>query len=142
MDEMRQIDVVGAVIVDQDQGFLCAQRGKNMSQSGFWEFPGGKVEPGENPEQALVREIQEELGCLIRVHDLLVDTIYTYPHALVHLMTYRASVVSGTPMAKEHEQLKWVKRGDLAKLQWAPADLATVNYLTQEEAKKSITIQG
>jgi 8-oxo-dGTP diphosphatase len=123
---MKIIDVVGAVIMNDKKEVLCALRSQRMSMPGFWEFPGGKVEPGEDPKAALIREIQEELGCLIEVGDFITDEPYGYPKVTIRLLTYYASIVHGKPKANEHEKLIWLPKEELRTLQWAPADLPTI----------------
>jgi len=126
---MKKVDVVGAVITNEKGEILCAKRSQQMSLPGMWEFPGGKMEPGETPEESLAREIREELGCEIQVGALISDDVYEYPTVAVRLITYYAKVISGTPVAKEHERLEWVSEADLMKLEWAPADVPTVKKL-------------
>lgn len=128
---MRQIDVVGAVIQNDAGEILCAQRSQQMSHPLHWEFPGGKIEPGERPEEALVREIQEELGCAITVGDLVADVTHPYPAVTVRLRTYWSRLMAGSPVAREHAQLRWLPPNQLGPLTWAPADLPTVARLTQ-----------
>lgn len=126
---MKHVDVVGAVIRNDTGETLCALRSPSMSMAGLWEFPGGKIEPHETPAESLQREIREELGCEIAVGGLIADVTHRYPTVVVHLMTYAATVVAGVPIAKEHAELRWVACADLAGLQWAPADIPTVNRL-------------
>jgi len=118
---VARVDVVGAVVV-ADGRILAARRGPAMSLPGRWEFPGGKIEPGESPQQALRRELVEELGCTVEVGDLV--TVSTYDH--VTLTTYYCQLVEGMPQATEHDELRWVAPAALAALDWAPADLDTV----------------
>jgi len=125
----RVIHVVGAAICNKQGDVLCALRGPNMSLPNVWEFPGGKVEEGEDPEAALVREIHEELGCTISIVKLLADVFYEYEHAIVHLRTYEARLIDGEPQAREHAELRWVPLSQLRALGWAPADLPTVEAL-------------
>lgn len=127
---MKQIDVVGAVIANDQGEILCAQRATG-SLAGLWEFPGGKIEPGESPAESLQREIQEELGCLIAVGDLVADVTHPYPHLTIRLLTYHARLLGGTPTATEHAQLAWVPVAELRRLEWAPADIPTVDRLLE-----------
>ncbi len=129
---MKQVEVVGAVIVNEQQEILCALRSQAMSQGGMWEFPGGKVEPGENHAQTLIREIHEELGCEITVLDFVTDCLFEYPRVRVHLHTYYARIVSGEPSPNEHERLEWVSPKKLNSLSFAPADIPTVNQLLRD----------
>ncbi|MDQ7992502.1 MAG: (deoxy)nucleoside triphosphate pyrophosphohydrolase [Propionicimonas sp.] len=119
--------VVGAVIV-RDGRVLCALRGTG-ALAGLWEFPGGKVEDGEQPRTALVREIEEELGCRIVVGAELTTAAHDYPFGTVVMTTYRCRLASGEPVASEHEELRWLAPSDLAGLEWAPVDLPTVGLL-------------
>jgi len=121
----QHIEVVGAVIV-YDDAVLVAQRGPTMSQAGLWEFPGGKVEAGETPELALVREIREELLCGVEVGDFVESTSHAYEFGTVRLTTYFARIVSGRPTPTEHAALLWVPVDELRELAWAPADVPAV----------------
>ncbi|MGD8189827.1 (deoxy)nucleoside triphosphate pyrophosphohydrolase [Brevibacillus ginsengisoli] len=130
---MKQVDVVGAVIVNEEHKILAALRSKQMSLPGMWEFPGGKIEKGEMPQDSLIREIREELECDIEVGELVSDSVYEYPTVKVRLITYFAKVVGGVPQASEHEELRWITRDELNSLQWAPADLPTIDELRREK---------
>ena len=123
------IEVVGAVIRDEHGRFLCALRSGTMSMSGMWEFPGGKIEPGEHPEASLRREIREELSCDVDVFEMVADTLHEYPSVTVRLRTFFARVTSGVPTPDEHAELRWLHRGELRALRWAPADIPAVDRL-------------
>jgi 8-oxo-dGTP diphosphatase len=123
------LDVVGAVIRNGTGAVLCALRGPQMSLPGLWEFPGGKLGPGETPEEALIREIAEELGCAIAVDGLLVDHLQEGADVVVRLRTYAARLLTGAPAATEHAELRWLAPTDMPSLAWAPADLPTVARL-------------
>jgi 8-oxo-dGTP diphosphatase len=127
-----EIHVVGAVILDGDRIF-CTQRGSG-SLAGYWEFPGGKIEAGEAPEEALAREILEELDCKIAVADLITRATYEYDFAVVTLTTYRCRLLSGAPKLSEHSDAKWLLPSELASVRWAPADIPTVSMLQSSPA--------
>jgi len=122
------LNVVGAVIV-RDGLVLCARRGPGGAAGGMWEFPGGKLETGESAEQALVREIAEELGCTIQVGEHVTTTVHAYPEIVISLATYRCGLVDGTPHPTEHTELRWLAPADLAELDWAPADVPAMRIL-------------
>lgn len=126
---MKKVRVVGAVIENDNEEILCALRSPTMSLPNLWEFPGGKIEEGETPETALVREIKEELGCKIEVYELLEDIVHEYPKVTVNLLTYKAKIIDGYPKAKEHAKLEWTSKEDLRSLEWAPADIPTIDNL-------------
>lgn len=129
---MKQVEVVGAVIMNQQQEILCALRAENMSLAGLWEFPGGKVEVGETHQETLIREIREELGCEITVGAFVTECLHEYPNVIVHLHTYYALISDGTPIPQEHECLEWIPKNGLRELYWAPADIPTVDKLAQD----------
>lgn len=130
MSAKRRITVVAAVIVEEGR-ILAAQRSPKMSLPGMWEFPGGKIEPGESPTGALERELAEELGCRVEVGDHVETTEHEYDFGVVTLMSFYCKVVDGAPHAKEHAELRWVAAGQLGELEWAPADLPAVDRVIQ-----------
>lgn len=123
---MAEIQVVGAVIVKNGK-ILCAQRGRNQSLPLKWEFPGGKIEKGESPEEALQREINEEMKCKVRIGEKIESTVYQYDFGVVHLTTFYCELMEGSPMLTEHESIKWLPVHELYSLDWAPADLPTID---------------
>lgn len=129
----KQILVVGAVIV-RDGLILCAQRGPEGSLPGFWEFPGGKVESGESKPEALRREISEELDCGISVGNEITTTVHDYEFGTVHLTTFYCQLEDGEPSISEHSEMQWLKPSHLASLEWAPADIPTINIISTELA--------
>lgn len=132
---MKRVEVVGAVILNDFNQVLCALRSKDMSLSGMWEFPGGKVETGESHQQTLTREIREELSCEVSAGDFITECLYEYPSITVHLHTYYARLKAGTPIPQEHARLEWVRYTDLEELNWAPADLPTVKKVIADFSK-------
>lgn len=133
---MKTIDVVGAVITNEKGKILCALRSQNMSMPGMWEFPGGKIEAGETPQQALQRELNEELDIEIEVGELVEEVVHPYPTIEVHLLTYYGNITKGTPIAKEHEKIEWLSLEELTVLNWAPADCPTVLKLQGRKNNK------
>lgn len=129
MAPMKTLDVAGAVILNAQGEILCALRGPGMSMPGFWEFPGGKLEAGEAPRACLRREIQEELGCDVEVGALIAEVEHAYPTVVVRLSTYYARLTAGEPQAHEHAELRWLPLSRLRELEWAPADLPTIEAL-------------
>lgn len=125
----KVIEVVGAVIENDNQEILCALRSAEMNLAGYWEFPGGKMQEGESLTDALIREIREELDCEITAHERITTTEHRNELRTIRLHTYRAKIVSGMPTAIEHAELRWLPRSRIASLNWAPADLPTVEIL-------------
>ncbi|GAA0179059.1 (deoxy)nucleoside triphosphate pyrophosphohydrolase [Clostridium sediminicola] len=128
----KTIKVVGAIIENDNNEILCALRSPEMSLPNMWEFPGGKVEKDEELGQAIVREIDEELGCIIESGEVFYDTTYEYDKIIVNLITLKCRIKSGEPVASEHSKLIWLKRENLESLKWAPADISTVDKLVNE----------
>lgn len=127
----KQIDVVGAVIV-RDGLILCAQRGSGGKLPGLWEFPGGKIEPGETAPEALKREIIEELRCQVSVGQEITSTTHEYDFGVVVLTTFHCEIVGGEPQPSEHDALAWLLPGDLHAVEWAPADIPAVELIRQK----------
>lgn len=132
------IRVVGAVIV-RDGHVLCARRGPGQSAAGLWEFPGGKVEPGESDSEALRREVREELCCEVQVGDFITSTRHRTPSGGVELTTYFCTVVAGEPAATEHECLLWLDPLRLQELDWAPADVPTMQSVVALHAAGGVS---
>lgn len=130
---VKQIDVVGAVIL-RDSHVLCAQRGLVGALPGLWEFPGGKIEPGETPRMALEREIVEELNCRVLVGEQVASTTFEYHFGVVTLTTFYCELVEGTPVLTEHQAVVWLEPSALHTLDWAPADLPAVEAIQREFA--------
>lgn len=123
----KTVEVVAAVIRNGCRIF-CTQRGYGEFKD-FWEFPGGKIEPGETAEQALRREIREELDTDVEVGPLLSTIQYDYPHFHLILHCFVCRVVRGALVLKEHEAAKWVDKDEVGKLRWLPADLQLIPTL-------------
>ena len=124
---MKTIEVVAAII-EKDGKIFATQRGYGDFKDG-WEFPGGKIEPGETPEQALVREIQEELEADIKVGDLVTTVEYDYPQFHLTMHCYMCELLSENLVLTEHEAAKWLSKDQLDEVDWLPADIEVVNSL-------------
>jgi 8-oxo-dGTP diphosphatase len=133
----KQIVVVGAVLVRESR-ILCARRAPNATLGGLWEFPGGKVELSETPEEALMREIVEELGCIIDVGPKITTTTHVYDFGSVHLTTYYCAITRGDPTPNEHAELTWAAPQQLSTLEWAPADVPTVQIIQVDHQDERI----
>lgn len=131
----KRIDVVGAIFV-RDGKVLAARRSSDMALPGLWEFPGGKIEPGETAKEALLREITEELQCDIEVGDYLTTTEYEYPFGIVSLSTYFAKLKGEDPVLTEHSEIRWLAPSELFDVEWAPADIPAIELLANRLAVK------
>jgi 8-oxo-dGTP diphosphatase len=127
----KQLLVVAALI-EQEGRVLVARRRADQAQPLAWEFPGGKIEPGESPSQALVREIQEELACSIEVGGVVDVVFFAYDTFDLIMPVYRATIRAGVPVARQVAAVAWVTRAELATLAFAPADLPLARRLAGE----------
>lgn len=127
MSEM--INVVAAVIKNEEGKILIAQRNLKKSQGGLWEFPGGKIEVGESREAAIIREIKEELAIDIDVVGYVGERLFNYPDKDVNLIALDCVIVGGDIRLLEHEDAKWVGLNELERFEFAPADMFIVERL-------------
>ena len=127
---MKSINVVAAVIIrsspDGSRQVFATQRGYG-DWKGWWEFPGGKIEPGESPRAALEREIREELATQVRVGEQLGTVAYDYPAFHLSMQCFACEIVSGKLELLEHESAAWLTAGTLRSVQWLPADIAILD---------------
>ena len=125
----RIVEVVGAIIKNGDR-YLVGQRAANKSQGGLWEFMGGKIEPGETPEQALARECREELDLEIENEHIIDSVVHEYPEKTIRLTLIECTPkVGSTPRALEHQQIRWVTPREMDALDFAPADNECLNMI-------------
>ncbi len=124
---MKRIEVVAAIIRKEEKIF-ATQRGYGEWKD-WWEFPGGKMEPGETPEEALKREIREELSTEIRVDELLCTVEYDYPKFALTLHCYLCSLVTEALHLNEHEAARWLANDELDSVKWLPADLEVIEKI-------------
>ena len=114
-------DVVAALIWDQDKFMIC-QRPAHKARGLLWEFVGGKTEPGESMEDALIRECQEELDITVAVGDIFTQVIHEYPDIHIRLTLFNCTIAEGTPKLLEHHDLKWITPAQIPLFDFCPAD--------------------
>lgn len=124
---MKHIEVVAAVIC-KDGEIFATQRGYGEFE-GMWEFPGGKIEPGEGREVALIREIQEELGVNVEVGELICTTEYDYPSFHLTMHCFLCGIASGEIELREHKSARWLTKETLNEVEWLPADLEVIEKI-------------
>ena len=125
------IEVVAALIWEGDKFMIC-QRPAHKARALLWEFVGGKVEPGETKEQALIRECQEELDITLDVGKVFMDVTHKYPDITVHLTVFNATIVEGIPQKLEHNDIKWIAPSEITNYEFCPADVEILNRLLSE----------
>lgn len=123
------INVVAAIITNEKGQILIAQRNLRKSQGGLWEFPGGKIEPNEIQEQAIIREIKEELNMDIKCESYFDEQIHKYPDKTIKLIALNCTMINNNYQLNEHEAIAWVYPYELEKYKFAPADLPIVRKL-------------
>ncbi len=123
-------EVVAALIWDGDR-FMACQRPAHKARGLFWEFVGGKVEPGETKEEALIRECREELAVTLSVGDVFMDVVHEYPDLTVHLTLFHASIQEGVPQKLEHNDIRWLTIAEIDGYDFCPADQEILEKLKQ-----------
>lgn len=131
----KQIDVVAAII-EKDHKVFAARRKSGMHLAGYWEFPGGKIEPGETPEQCLFRELQEELCITGSIGRYIGESLYDYGSKIVRLMAYQVEHIEGEFLLIDHDEMCWLAIDELINLNWAPADVPLVELYSTWSANK------
>ena len=126
------IDVVAAIIKNENNQLLIAQRNLKKSQGGLWEFPGGKIEKDETMEQAIIREIKEELDMNIKYDSYYDEIIYKYPDKTIILIALKCTMVQDKYNVLEHENIKWININELDNHNFAPADKYFVERIKKE----------
>ena len=124
---MKTLNVVAAII-KKDNKILATKRGYGEFIN-MWEFPGGKIEANETKEEALIREIKEELDCTIKPTKFALNLEYQYPTFYLKMSCYEATITEGTPKLLEHNDARWLAKDELDDVNWIPADIEAVNYL-------------
>ncbi len=140
---MSEITVVAAIWQDVDGRFFLAQRAANKSQGGLWEFPGGKVEAGEEETEALARELLEEFAVIAIIGDFYMETLYSYSEdKIIKLRAYHIHQVQGKPVLNEHQDLIWARPEEILALDLSPADIPITEALMKDEIIKSIKFRS
>lgn len=123
-------EVVAALIWDKDKFMIC-QRPTHKARGLLWEFVGGKVEPGETKEQALIRECQEELAVTLSIGDVFMDVVHEYPDLTLHLTLFNAAILEGIPKKLKHNDIKWITPSEISNYEFCPADVEILKKITE-----------
>ena len=123
-------EVVAALIWDGNKFMIC-QRPAHKARGLLWEFVGGKVEPGETKEQALIRECQEELAVTLSVGDAFMDVVHEYSDIIVHLTLFNVTIAEGVPQKLEHNDIKWIAPSEIPNYDFCPADEEILKKITE-----------
>ena len=124
-------EVVAALIWDENRFMIC-QRPAHKARGSLGEFVGGKVEPGESKEEALVRECREELGVTVDVGEIFMEVTHQYPDITVHLTLFSASIREGVPQKLEHQDIRWITAEEIGKFSFCPADTEILEKLKKQ----------
>ncbi len=123
------IDVSAAILENKSGQVLIAKRKQGKKLAGYWEFPGGKVEEGESPEESLVRELKEEMNLDIEVHDFVGESIYRYAEGTIRLIAFKGRIIGGEIKLTDHDEYAWKHLHELSTVKLAPADIPLLNFL-------------
>ena len=131
MTENRTITEVVAALIWENDRFLICQRPAHKARGLLWEFVGGKVDPGESKQQALIRECREELAVEVSVGDVFMEVLHEYPDLLVRLTLFNSAIVSGAPQMLEHNDIRWIKVEQIPDFAFCPADVDILKKLME-----------
>ena len=124
------VQVVAALIWDKEKFMIC-QRPAHKARGLLWEFVGGKVEPGETPPEALIRECREELAITVSVGDIFMEVTHEYPDITVHLTLFHAVIAAGEPQKLEHNDIRWITPSQISDYDFCPADEAILRRIRE-----------
>ena len=130
--ENRKITEVVAALIWEGNRFMICQRPAHKARGLLWEFVGGKLEPGETKEQALIRECREELGVTLSVGTVFMDVLHEYPDLTVHLTLFNATIAEGVPQKLEHNDIRWITADEIPNYAFCPADESILKRLLTE----------
>lgn len=128
---MRTVTEVVAALIRQNDRFMICQRPANKKRALLWEFVGGKVEPGETKEDALIRECTEELAVTVKPLDIFMDVTHEYPDITVHLTLFNAVITAGTPQKLEHNDIKFITVDEIPQYEFCPADVEILEKIKE-----------
>lgn len=120
---------VTAAVIERHGQYLIARRAPGQSHAGRWEFPGGKIEPGETAEECLERELAEEFGVRVRAERFLISTTHTYPGGAIELFAYKTTLLSGEFQLRVHDRVAWVSPSEILRYDLLPADIPIARML-------------
>ncbi|MBQ9997096.1 MAG: (deoxy)nucleoside triphosphate pyrophosphohydrolase [Clostridia bacterium] len=128
---MRTVTEVVAALIWQNDRFMICQRPANKKRARLWEFVGGKVEPGETKEAALIRECMEELAVTVAPQNIFMDVVHEYPDITVHLTLFNAVITAGTPQKLEHNDIKFITVDEIPQYEFCPADVEILEKIKE-----------
>ena len=136
--EKRNITQVVAALIWEGDRFMICQRPAHKTRGLLWEFVGGKVEPGEEKKQALIRECREELGVTVAVDDVFMQVLHAYPDMTVDLTLYHARIARGEPQKLEHNDIRWIRPDQIGQYDFCPADEEILECIIREYGNTTI----
>ena len=132
MTPLHKTYQVTAAIIRKDSKILIARRAQNKHLGGYWEFPGGKIEEGETPQECLKRELEEELGIVVNVGAFFMENEHHYEDKIIQLQAFECEHISGNIMLNDHDQIEWVHPSEFINFKFAPADIPFLKVLNEK----------
>ena len=126
---LKIIRVTAAIIESENKILIAQRKAKDNLFGGLWEFPGGKIEDGETPEECMARELMEELEIEVEVGTLITSNIHRYPNGIFELLAYRVQHICGNFVLNDHDEVKWITIDEISKFDFPPANTPIINYL-------------
>ena len=125
----KMIRVTAAIIESENKILIAQRKAKDNLFGGLWEFPGGKIEDGETPEECMARELKEELEIEVEVGTLITSNKHRYPNGIFELLVYKVEHISGNFVLNDHDEVKWITIDEISKFDFPPANTPIINYL-------------